>query len=56
MANVAATSLLPRLLGLAILDVVEGSAIEAMQNMRTYFDKRPDKFKNMEQAIRWQYD
>lgn len=41
-------------LGYAILDVVEGSAIDALQSMQTYLSTRPSVFTSLSQAIEWQ--
>lgn len=41
------------LLGYAVLDVVEGSAIDALQSMQTYLSTRPGGFATTEAAIDW---
>lgn len=41
-------------LGYAVLDVVEGSAIDALQSMQTYLSTRPSVFTSLSQAIEWQ--
>lgn len=41
-------------LGYAILDVVEGSAIDALQSMQTYLSTRPTGFTSLSQGIEWQ--
>lgn len=41
------------LLGYAVLDVVEGSAIDALQSMHTYLSTRPTGFASVEAAIEW---
>ncbi|KAK7757816.1 Protein phosphatase methylesterase 1 [Diatrype stigma] len=46
-------SLGPALLGYAVLDVVEGSAIDALQSMHTYLSTRPTGFASVEAAIDW---
>jgi protein phosphatase methylesterase 1 len=40
-------------LGYAVLDVVEGSAIDALQSMQTYLSTRPTGFVSLEQGIDW---
>jgi protein phosphatase methylesterase 1 len=40
-------------LGYAVLDVVEGSAIEALQSMSTYLSTRPSSFPSLPSAIEW---
>lgn len=42
-----------RVLGYAVLDVVEGSAIDALQSMQTYLSTRPLGFSSMAQGIEW---
>ncbi|KAI2616607.1 protein phosphatase methylesterase [Hypoxylon sp. NC1633] len=41
------------LLGYAVLDVVEGSAIDALQSMQTYLSSRPAGFPTLEAGIDW---
>lgn len=41
-------------LGYAVIDVVEGSAIDALQSMQTYLSSRPSGFVSLEQGIEWQ--
>lgn len=43
----------PALLGYAVLDVVEGSAIDALQSMQTYLSGRPARFASIEEGIEW---
>ncbi|KAI1304692.1 protein phosphatase methylesterase 1 [Xylaria venustula] len=40
-------------LGYAVLDVVEGSAIDALQHMHTYLSTRPTGFQSLESGIEW---
>lgn len=40
-------------LGYAVLDVVEGSAIDALQSMQTYLSARPLGFPSLESGIEW---
>jgi protein phosphatase methylesterase 1 len=42
------------ILGYAVLDVVEGSAIEALSHMETYLANRPSSFPSLASAIEWQ--
>ncbi len=52
--NVASSGLLGNsLLGYAVLDVVEGSAIDALQSMQTYLSTRPAGFPSLESGIEW---
>lgn len=41
------------ILGYAVLDVVEGSAIDALQSMQTYLSTRPIGFSSLEAGIEW---
>ncbi|KAI2635191.1 Alpha/Beta hydrolase protein [Xylaria nigripes] len=41
------------LLGYAVLDIVEGSAIDALQHMHTYLSTRPTGFQTIEAAVEW---
>ncbi|KAI5366313.1 Putative alpha/beta hydrolase-1, protein phosphatase methylesterase [Septoria linicola] len=41
------------LIGYGVLDVVEGSAIEALSHMTTYIASRPSTFNNVEEATAW---
>lgn len=41
------------LVGYVVLDVVEGSAIEALKSMQTYLATRPTGFDSIEQGIEW---
>lgn len=41
------------LLGYAVLDVVEGSAIDALQSMQTYLSTRPIGFSTLQSGIDW---
>lgn len=55
-ADVAKTgSLGISVLGYAVLDVVEGSAIDALQSMETYLSTRPSGFASLSQGIEWQW-
>ncbi|KAL2053964.1 hypothetical protein ABVK25_005893 [Lepraria finkii] len=40
-------------LGFAVLDVVEGSAIDALQSMQSYLLTRPKNFPSLSSAIEW---
>ena len=43
----------PRLLGLVVEDVVEGTAMEALAGMHTVLQNRPKQFQGLEQAVEW---
>lgn len=40
-------------LGYAVLDVVEGSAIEALQKMNSYLATRPQRFSSLASGVEW---
>lgn len=42
-----------QLLGSAVVDVVEGSAMEALKMMQSYLNTRPTSFQSVEDAIDW---
>ncbi|KAG5350325.1 hypothetical protein C0989_011569 [Termitomyces sp. Mn162] len=42
-----------RITGVAVLDIVEGSAIDALPFMNNLLNARPDGFNNIEEAIEW---
>jgi protein phosphatase methylesterase 1 len=44
-----------RLSGLVVLDVVEGTALDALPHMLSVLNARPDGFDSVEQAVEWQY-
>lgn len=52
-ANTHFKLFMSNLVGYCVLDVVEGSAIEALSHMTTYIASRPATFRNMEEAITW---
>ncbi|KAJ5339895.1 hypothetical protein N7452_006623, partial [Penicillium brevicompactum] len=43
----------PKLLAYAVLDVVEGSAIDALQSMDMYLSTRPNRFPSLQSGIEW---
>ncbi|KAF8071567.1 Alpha/Beta hydrolase protein [Lyophyllum atratum] len=42
-----------RITGVAVLDVVEGSAIDALPHMHSLLNARPDGFNSIEDAVEW---
>ncbi|EAU85217.2 protein phosphatase methylesterase 1 [Coprinopsis cinerea okayama7 len=42
-----------RIAGVAVLDVVEGSAIEALPHMHSLLNARPDGFDSVEEGVEW---
>jgi len=51
-AHIAANNLLQALC-LCVIDVVEGSAMDALRGMQTYLSTRPTNFDSLEAGIRW---
>uniref|UniRef100_A0A8B9JU20 Protein phosphatase methylesterase 1 n=1 Tax=Astyanax mexicanus TaxID=7994 RepID=A0A8B9JU20_ASTMX len=43
----------PSLLGLCVIDVVEGTAMDALNSMQNFLRSRPKTFKSVESAIEW---
>lgn len=41
--------------GLVVLDVVEGTAMEALPRMTNILNRRPSVFENPEEAVSWRY-
>ncbi|KAI9247477.1 Alpha/Beta hydrolase protein [Phascolomyces articulosus] len=51
--DVASKKCLSNVVGVCVLDVVEGSAMDALASMTTILSTRPQQFKSVEQAIQW---
>ncbi|KAI7863319.1 PIN domain-like protein [Spinellus fusiger] len=51
--DVAYQRLFRRLCGVLVIDVVEGSAMEALANMNAYIATRPRQFGRIEEAVQW---
>ncbi|ORZ03255.1 Alpha/Beta hydrolase protein [Syncephalastrum racemosum] len=51
--DVAQSKQLKNVVGLAVLDVVEGSAMDALASMTKILSTRPQHFSSVEQAIQW---
>lgn len=45
--------LIPTLLGCVVIDVVEGTAMEALASMQSFLRSRPTHFKSIQHAIEW---
>ncbi|KAF5303214.1 hypothetical protein FQR65_LT08294 [Abscondita terminalis] len=52
---VEAAKLIDTVVGVCVLDVVEGSALDSFPSMRKILRGRPDTFITVEQAIQWSY-
>ncbi|XP_035773440.1 protein phosphatase methylesterase 1-like [Anopheles albimanus] len=44
---------LPSLIGMVVIDVVEGTALEALASMQSFLRSRPTTFKSIQHAIEW---
>ncbi|KFB45558.1 AGAP008336-PA-like protein [Anopheles sinensis] len=44
---------IPSLLGVVVIDVVEGTALEALASMQSFLRSRPTTFKSIQHAIEW---
>ncbi|CAL8362494.1 unnamed protein product [Lota lota] len=51
--HAAAANHIPSLLGLCVIDVVEGTAMDALNSMQSFLRSRPKTFKSLENAIEW---
>lgn len=51
--HIAAMHLVPTLLGIVVIDVVEGTALESLQSMQSFLRSRPTHFKSIINAIEW---
>ncbi|XP_040282455.1 protein phosphatase methylesterase 1 [Bufo bufo] len=51
--HIAASNLVPSLLGLCMIDVVEGTAMDALNSMQNFLRSRPKTFKSLDCAIEW---
>lgn len=45
--------LIPNLIGVTVIDVVEGTAMEALVSMQSFLRSRPTTFLSISQAIEW---
>ncbi|KAK3788726.1 hypothetical protein RRG08_029179 [Elysia crispata] len=51
--HTAVRGLIPTLIGIAVIDVVEGTAMDALTSMQSFLRGRPKIFDTMEKAIEW---
>ncbi|XP_061921768.1 protein phosphatase methylesterase 1-like [Entelurus aequoreus] len=51
--HTSGNELLPTTVGLVAIDVVEGSAMEALHSIQNFLKGRPKSFKSMDHAIEW---
>lgn len=53
LASHAPPHLKTKIIGFAVLDVVEGSAMDALKSMNSYLATQPASFNSLDQAITW---
>lgn len=51
--HTAAQNAIPTLNGVVVIDVVEGTAMEALASMQSFLRSRPTHFKSIQNAIEW---
>lgn len=51
--HIAYMNLIPSLVGIIVIDVVEGTAIESLSAMQSFLRSRPQYFKSISNAIEW---
>lgn len=51
--RVASSGSIPSLVGLSVIDVVEGTAMESLFGMQSFIRGRPESFNSLEHAIEW---
>lgn len=51
--HIASLELIPSLIGCVVIDVVEGTAMEALASMQSFLRSRPQNFKSIQHAIEW---
>lgn len=50
---VECSQLIPTTVGLCVIDVVEGTALDALSSMQSILRGRPSHFKSIQHAIQW---
>ncbi|XP_065571773.1 protein phosphatase methylesterase 1-like [Artemia franciscana] len=51
--HAAVEGCIPNLIGVVVIDVVEGTAMEALTSMQTFLRGRPNTFPSLDNAIEW---
>lgn len=51
--HISSLELIPTLIGSVVIDVVEGTAMEALASMQSFLRSRPQHFNSIQQAIEW---
>lgn len=51
--HVANMNIIGALIGVVVIDVVEGTALEALASMQSFLRSRPNTFKSIQHAVEW---
>jgi pimeloyl-ACP methyl ester carboxylesterase len=51
--DVAKQCLLPKIIGVCVIDVVEGTAIASLSHMAGFLASRPSEFASVREAVEW---
>ncbi|KAF9949592.1 Conserved oligomeric Golgi complex subunit 2, partial [Mortierella alpina] len=52
-SEAASRGMIPNLIGVAVLDIVEGVAIETLANMNGWLERRPNVFRSLDKVVQW---
>ncbi|KAF9942124.1 Conserved oligomeric Golgi complex subunit 2 [Modicella reniformis] len=52
-SEAASRGMIPNLIGVAVLDIVEGVAIETLANMNGWLERRPNAFRSLDKVVQW---
>ncbi|KAF9082023.1 hypothetical protein BGX23_000187 [Mortierella sp. AD031] len=52
-SEAASRRMIPNLVGVAVLDIVEGVAIETLANMHGWLERRPVNFRSLDKVVQW---
>lgn len=52
-SEAASRGMIPNIIGVAVLDIVEGVAIETLANMSGWLERRPDIFRSIDKVVQW---
>ncbi|KAG0364999.1 Protein with carboxyl methyl esterase activity [Mortierella sp. AD032] len=52
-SEAASRRMIPNLIGVAVLDIVEGVAIETLTNMHGWLERRPVNFRSLDKVVQW---
>ncbi|KAF9301235.1 Protein phosphatase methylesterase 1 [Mortierella antarctica] len=49
----ASRGMIPNLIGVAVLDIVEGIAIETLSHLHGWLERRPNSFRSIDRVVQW---